>query len=377
MMTARAIKPGDVAMAHRVRAIRAEATVRSISQAFRPLRHARLAAQERLTNIEAKVQGLPIIEAQGLKRTFKARGAKGKLIEAVRGIDLVVREGEIVGFLGPNGAGKTTTLKMLCTLLEPTGGSATVVGADLRTDSVGVRRRIGYVSQAGSTSPEARAGEEFMSQAELYGISRSVAQKRGEALLAALDLGDVWDRPCGKLSGGQRRRLDIVMGLIHEPKLVFLDEPSTGLDPQSRANLWTHIRKLRDELGTTVFLTTHYMDEADSLSDRILIIDNGTIVAEGTPTELKMKVSGDAITLTLRTAGDAGRSAGIAAGLAGADTPVTEANVVRLHVTDGGSALPVLLKGLVDAGIEAIGVEVNRPTLDDVFLTLTGRSLRD
>lgn len=376
-MTARAIKPGDVAMAHRVRAIRAEATVWSISQAFRPLRHARLADTERLTNIEAKVQGLPIIEAKGLKRTFKARGAKGKLIEAVRGIDLVVREGEIVGFLGPNGAGKTTTLKMLCTLLEPTGGSATVVGADLRTDSVGVRRRIGYVSQAGSTSPEARAGEEIMSQAELYGISRSVAQKRGEALLAALDLGDVWDRPCGKLSGGQRRRLDIVMGLIHEPKLVFLDEPSTGLDPQSRANLWTHIRKLRDELGTTVFLTTHYMDEADSLSDRILIIDNGTIVAEGTPAELKKKVSGDAITLTLRTAGDAERSAVIAAGLAGADTPVTEANVVRLHVSDGGSALPVLLKGLVDAGIEAIGVEVNRPTLDDVFLTLTGRSLRD
>jgi len=323
------------------------------------------------------VQGLPIIEAKGLKRTFKARGGKGKLIEAVRGIDLVVREGEIVGFLGPNGAGKTTTLKMLCTLLEPTGGSATVVGADLRTDSVGVRRRIGYVSQAGSTSPEARAGEEIMSQAELYGISRSVAQKRGEALLAALDLGDVWGRPCGKLSGGQRRRLDIVMGLIHEPKLVFLDEPSTGLDPQSRANLWTHIRKLRDELGTTVFLTTHYMDEADSLSDRILIIDNGTIVAEGTPAELKKRVSGDAITLTLRTAADATGSAAIAAGLAGADTPVTETNVVRLHVTDGGSALPVLLKGLVDAGIEAIGVEVSRPTLDDVFLTLTGRSLRD
>lgn len=316
----------------------------------------------------------PIIEAHGLKRTFSS---KGKSIEAVRGIDISVREGEIVGFLGPNGAGKTTTLKMLCTLLAPTDGSATVVGADLRTDPVGVRRRIGYVSQAGSTSPEAKAGEEIMSQAELYGIDRATARQRGLDLLEALDLADVWDRPCGKLSGGQRRRLDIVMGLIHQPRLVFLDEPSTGLDPQSRANLWSHIRKLRDELGTTVFLTTHYMDEADSLSDRILIIDNGTIVAEGTPAELKKRVSGDTITLTLRHEAEAARSAGIASGLAGADAPVAEANVVRLHVPDGGSALPVLLKGLVDAGIEAIGVEVNRPTLDDVFLTLTGRSLRD
>jgi ABC-2 type transport system ATP-binding protein len=315
-----------------------------------------------------------MIEASGLKRTYKT---KGKSIEAVRGIDLTVRSGEIVGFLGPNGAGKTTTLKMLCTLLEPTGGSATVAGSDLRRDSVGVRRKIGYVSQAGSTSPEAKVGEEIVSHAQLYGIDKSVSTKRGRDLLAALDLSEVWDRTCGSLSGGQRRRLDIVMGLIHQPVLVFLDEPSTGLDPQSRANLWTHIRKLRDELGTTVFLTTHYMDEADSLSDRILIIDNGTIVAEGTPAELKKRVSGDAITLTLRTEPDSARAAEIAAGLAGADAPAIEANIVRLHVPDGGSALPVLLKRLVDAGIEAIGVEVNRPTLDDVFLTLTGRSLRD
>jgi ABC-2 type transport system ATP-binding protein len=196
-------------------------------------------------------------------------------------------------------------------------------------------------------------------------------------LLKSLDLSDVWDRNCGSLSGGQRRRLDIVMGLIHEPTLVFLDEPSTGLDPQSRANLWNHIRALRDEMGTTIFLTTHYMDEADSLSDRILIIDNGTIVAEGTPAELKKRVSGDAITLTLRNEADAGRSAGIAASLEGADKPVTEANVVRLHVPDGGRALPVLLAALTREGIDAIGVDVNRPTLDDVFLTLTGRSLRD
>ena len=315
-----------------------------------------------------------MIEATGLKRTYKARG---KDIEAVRGIDLSVAAGEIVGFLGPNGAGKTTTLKMLCTLLAPTDGSATVAGSDLRRDPVGVRRKIGYVSQAGSTSSEAIVGDEIISHAQLYGIDRRMATARGNDLLAALDLSDVWSRKCGSLSGGQRRRLDIVMGLIHQPALVFLDEPSTGLDPQSRANLWTHIRSLRDTLGTTVFLTTHYMDEADSLSDRILIIDHGTIVAEGTPAELKKRVSGDAITLTLRHEVDARRAAEIAGALTGADTPQVEAHVVRLHVPDGGRALPVLLADLTKAGIDAIGVDVNRPTLDDVFLTLTGRSLRD
>jgi ABC-2 type transport system ATP-binding protein len=338
----------------------------SPAAAFRPIRGMRQHFDEGTMTT--------MIEAKGLKRTYKARG---KDIEAVRGIDLKVEAGEIVGFLGPNGAGKTTTLKMLCTLLAPTGGSATVAGSDLRTDSVGVRRKIGYVSQAGSTSPEAVVGDEIISHAQLYGIDRSTAATRGKELLEALDLSDVWSRTCGSLSGGQRRRLDIVMGLIHQPTLVFLDEPSTGLDPQSRANLWTHIRSLRDTLGTTVFLTTHYMDEADSLSDRILIIDNGTIVAEGTPAELKKRVSGDAITLTLRNEADAGRSADIAARLDGADKPTIEANVVRLHVSDGGRALPVLLAELTKAGIDAIGVDVNRPTLDDVFLTLTGRSLRD
>ena len=336
--------------------------------AFRPIRTMRRRQLEKGRDMEA------MIEARGLKRTYKARG---KAIEAVRGIDLRVNKGEIVGFLGPNGAGKPTTLKMLCTLLEPTGGSATVAGSDLRTDSVGVRRKIGYVSQAGSTSPEAIVGEEIVTHAMFYGIDRATSTRRGQDLLAALDLGDVWKRQCGSLSGGQRRRLDIVMGLIHEPRLVFLDEPTTGLDPQSRANLWTHIRSLRDKLGTTVFLTTHYMDEADSLSDRILIIDNGTIVAEGTPAELKKRVSGDAITLTMRGEADATRAAEIAGALEGADAPQIEAHVVRLHVPDGGRALPVLLAALTREGIDAIGVDVNRPTLDDVFLTLTGRSLRD
>lgn len=315
-----------------------------------------------------------MIEAQGLKRTYKVRK---KRIEAVQGIDLSVNAGEIVGFLGPNGAGKTTTLKMLCTLLEPTDGSAMVAGVDLRHDPVTVRRRIGYVPQSGSTSGDAKAGDEIMWHAELYDIDRPTARRRGEALLAALDLEDVWDRKCSALSGGQRRRLDIVMGLVHEPRLVFLDEPTTGLDPQSRANLWNHIRKLRDEFGTTVFLTTHYMDEADSLSDRILVIDGGRIVSEGTPKDLKKTVSGDSITLTLRDNDDAAVAAEAGAALAGATPPMTEGNVVRLQVPDGAAALPRLLRALTERDVEAIGVEVAQPTLDDVFLTLTGRSLRD
>lgn len=322
----------------------------------------------------ADTASAPVITARGLTRIFKTRE---KQIEAVAGIDLDVMPREIVGFLGPNGAGKTTTLRMLCTLLRPTGGTATVAGCDLSSDPVGVRRRIGYVAQSGSTYPDAIAGEEIVDHARMYGIDKTTARKRGEKLLAQFDLADTWKRKCSSLSGGQRRRLDIVMGLIHQPGLVFLDEPSTGLDPQSRANLWQHVRKLRDELGTTVFLTTHYMDEADSLCDRILVIDHGRIVAEGTPKELKKRVRGDLITLTMRDADEAARAAEHGAKLRGADTPQTEGNIVRLHVPEGASALPALMRTLNDDTLDAVGVEVASPTLDDVFLTLTGRTLRD
>ncbi|MCB9993276.1 MAG: ATP-binding cassette domain-containing protein [Hyphomicrobiaceae bacterium] len=315
-----------------------------------------------------------MIEARGLKRTYKARK---KVIEAVQGIDLSVRRGEIVGFLGPNGAGKTTTLKMLCTLLQPTDGEATVAGCDLRRDPEGVRRNIGYVAQGGTTSGLARVGLEIVSQAELFGIHSTEAKKRGLELLHALDLDDIWDRPCGSLSGGQRRRLDIVMGLLHQPALVFLDEPSTGLDPQSRANLWNHIRRLRDEFETTVFLTTHYMDEADSLSDRLLIIDHGRIAGEGTSSELKARISGDSLTFTLRDNEEAAKAGGVAGGLDKAANVVVEGNVLKFQIPEGARALPGFLKALGEQNIDPIGAEIARPTLDDVFLTLTGRSLRD
>ena len=323
---------------------------------------------------------MPIIEATGLSRVFKTRKTT---VEAVRGVDLTVEKGEIVGFLGPNGAGKTTTLRMLTTLLRPTAGTATVAGADLLADPGEVRRKIGYVAQAitgggaggGGSDPNAKVREELVIQAELYRLSKSEALARVPVLTAQLDLSGLDDRLVKTLSGGQRRRLDIALGLVHSPGLVFLDEPSTGLDPQSRSNLWEHIRRIRDELGTTVFLTTHYLDEADALCDRIMVIDAGRIVAEGSPDQLKRRISGDVVTLAVDG------NANMAERLLTArpevrDSAVTD-HTVRLTVERGEEALPGLLRALDAGGIGLTAIQLARPTLDDVFLTLTGRSLRD
>ncbi|TDW88096.1 MULTISPECIES: ATP-binding cassette domain-containing protein [Kribbella] len=314
-----------------------------------------------------------MIEARGLVRTFKTKRGP---VQAVQGVDLEVADGEIVGFLGPNGAGKTTTMRMLATLIQPTAGTATVAGCDLAKDPVGVRRRIGYVPQSGSTLPEAIAGDEVVDHARLYGVPKAKAIAEGQRLFEELDLPGLWRRQCKTLSGGQRRRLDIVMGLIHDPKLIFLDEPTTGLDPQARANLWEHIRGLRDR-GATIFLTTHYLDEADALCDRILVIDHGKIVASGTPENLKQQVSGDAVRLTIADTAQAPAVMKIVRELEGAVEVGTEDDVVGFRIPRGGSVLPTLLRSIDAQGIELHGVEVHRPTLDDVFLTMTGRSLRD
>lgn len=314
-----------------------------------------------------------MISAHGLARSFTARG---RTVQAVKGVDFDVKEGELVGFLGPNGAGKTTTLRMLTTLLKPTAGEATVGGCDLRTDPIGVRRNIGYVAQSGGTAGDCTVAEEIELQGQLYGLSRSAAQWRGIDLIRQLDLAGLDQRLTKALSGGQRRRLDIVLSLIHDPKLLFFDEPSAGLDPQSRANLWEHIRRLRSDGGVTLFLTTHYLDEADALCDRIMVIDNGEIVAEGTPDALKARVSGDGVTVGV-AAGQAPRAAEIAGTLSGAREVSTVDSTVRFRVPRGDTAMPELLRALDSAGITMTAVQVNRPTLDDVFLSLTGRSLRD
>ncbi|GLZ41739.1 ABC transporter ATP-binding protein [Actinokineospora sp. NBRC 105648] len=314
-----------------------------------------------------------MIEARGLARTFRARG---RAVEAVRGVDLDVEAGELVGFLGPNGAGKTTTLRMLTTLIAPTSGRATVAGIDLASDPVGVRRRIGYVPQGGGGLPEARVGEEVELQGRLYGLSKADARRRGAALAERLDLAGLDQRPIKTLSGGQRRRLDIALGLVHDPGLVFLDEPTAALDPQSRANLWAHIRALRADHGTTVFLTTHYLDEADSLCDRVLVIDNGAIVAQGSPAALKAQVSGDLVAVGVAPS-DLVKTTEIASRVAGADEVATGEHTVEFRVPRGDDALPELLRALDGAGIGTTSLRVQQPTLDDVFLTLTGRTLRD
>jgi ABC-2 type transport system ATP-binding protein len=320
-----------------------------------------------------------VIHARGLVQTFHTKKGREKTeVRAVDGVDLDVEEGEVVGFLGPNGAGKTTTLRMLTTLLKPTAGTATVAGYDVVTQSEQVRRSIGYVSQAGGAFSGARAGDEVMDHGMLYGLSRSVVEARGKQLFEQMNLPGLWTRMPKNMSGGQKRRLDIVMGLIHEPTLVFLDEPTTGLDPQARANLWEHISDLRDRRGATVFLTTHYLDEADALSDRILIIDQGRIVAADTSDNLKAQVAGDLVDLELV---DPALVAQAAARLASIGESGTEVEVdgrhVRGRVPRAGRTVQGLLRDLDRSGVDLESIEVKRPTLDDVFLALTGRSLRD
>ena len=315
-----------------------------------------------------------LISARGLSRSFKTREGT---VEAVRGIDFDVRAGEIVGLLGPNGAGKTTTLRMLTTLLEPTAGRATVAGHDLGAQPREVRRRIGYVAQVGATpSAGTVVGEELITQARLQGLSKADAAARLAEIAPRLDLGGLEQRALLELSGGQRRRFDIALGLMHAPPLVFLDEPTTGLDPQSRANLWEHIRSLRDG-GVTILLTTHYLEEADALADRILVMDDGRLVADDTPAALKARISGEVIQLALQEPDELERAEAIAREVLAVRELAAADGTLHVTVDDGAVALAPLLRALDAAGLHPASVSVSRPSLDDVFLTLTGRSLRE
>ena len=315
-----------------------------------------------------------IISTTDLRKSFRA---KGGAVEAVRGVSIDVARGEVFGFLGPNGAGKTTTLRMLTTLLPIDSGTATVAGFDVSRQAQQVRTRTGYVSQLGGADELATGRENLILQGRLYGASRAQVAPRAAALAALLDLAEFADRRVSTYSGGQRRRLDIALGLVHEPAVLFLDEPTTGLDPQSRANLWDHIRGLRDG-GTTVFLTTHYLEEADVLCDRLVIMDHGQIVAEGTPRALKQQVAGDAILITLRRGDHAAeRAAPVLRREPYVRELTTDDGRVRLYVDDGGTALPQLIRTLDQAGIGVSSMSMSEPTLDDVFLRQTGRSLRE
>lgn len=314
----------------------------------------------------------PVIRTAGLTKSFTRHK---QTVEAVRGLDVEVHEGELVAFLGPNGAGKSTTLRMLTTLIEPTSGTAEVAGYDVVGGRRDVRRSIGYVGQGNAAGHTQRGRDEVVSQARAHGLGRAAAQARADELLDAFDLTEHARRPVSTLSGGQRRRLDVAIGLVHAPRILFLDEPSTGLDPQNRANLQEQVQRLNRELGTTIVLTTHYLEEADAIADRVLVIDHGRLIADDSAARLKSAL-GDRISL-----GFAGRDAAVAAAgrarmIAGASVVLTGTDVT-VRVPHGRDLAPSIVTALAEAGTPAIRIEVVGPTLDDVFLDLTGRSLRD
>ena len=322
---------------------------------------------------------MPAVQVTGLRKSFRVAGAA---IEAVSGIDLTVAAGEIFGLLGPNGAGKTTTLRILTTLLPADAGDACIAGEDVRRAPGLVRRRIGYVGQLGGADKEATGRENLMLAGRLYGLSAADARRRCAELTEVFDLDALADRAVRTYSGGQRRRLEVALGIMHRPRVLFLDEPTTGLDPQNRANLWEQLRLLRDG-GTTVFLTTHYLDEADQLCDRVAIVDHGRVIALGSPDELKQRYSADSIQVTPEAGPDVLDA--VARELAAApfiSAAVVEAAAgghatIRLTATDATRAMAAVFGALASRGVPTRAASVARPTLDDVFLRETGRSLRD
>ena len=315
-----------------------------------------------------------MIHARDLTRTFKTKAGP---VEAVRGLSLDVAEGELVAFLGPNGAGKSTALRMLTTLLPPSSGSVSVGGHDVVADPAGVRRQIGYVGQGTGSGPYHRVRDELVSQGRAQRMSTMAARKRADDLLGMLELDGLADRPCASLSGGQKRRLDVALGLMHTPPILFLDEPSTGLDPHSRANLWDHITRLRQASGMTIFLTTHYLDEADTMAERVMVIDHGVMIADDTPARLKADLAGDTIHIRLLCDDQLSHAAEIARNLPDAREATAQGRDLAVTLRDGEAVLPEFIRRLHQSGIEAMSARVVRPTLDDVFLGLTGRSLRE
>jgi ABC-2 type transport system ATP-binding protein len=315
----------------------------------------------------------PVVFTKDLRKYFPAKNGS---VKAVDGVDLEVFPGEIFGFLGPNGAGKTTTLRILTTLVQADSGTARIAGFDVSKEPGNVRRNIGYVGQAGGSDRPATGRENLILQGRLYDMTLPQAKERAEELIAALDLTEFADRIAHTYSGGQLRRLDVALGIMHRPKVLFLDEPTTGLDPQNRANLWVQIEKLRD-MGVTVFLTTHYLEEADALSDRLAIMDHGKVVAEGTPTELKKQVAGDTITVGLK---DSQKNAAIGDLLTQKQSVrdfTVEDDHVRIVVEEGSKVMPEILRLFDNEKIEIATITLAVPTLDDVFLKQTGRTLRD
>lgn len=316
-----------------------------------------------------------MIEVDVLRRVYP--GPDKQDVVAVDDISMRVPRGQTLAILGPNGAGKTTLMKMLTTLLPPTSGTARLAGMDVSREARRVRSLIGYVGQGNSAGHTQRARDEVIAQARIYGADRAAAARRATELFKTFGLEGMERRRTQEMSGGQRRRLDLAMGLVHHPSLLFLDEPTTGLDPQNRANLWNHIRQVRDETGMTIVVTTHYLDEADAMADRILIVDHGRILADGTASDLKQTHVGSHVVLETTDESTARNVASRLEGQPDALAVTTDATSIRIRVRNARSALPGLIGLASQQGITVTNARAHEPTLDDVFLTLTGRSLRD
>jgi ABC-2 type transport system ATP-binding protein len=318
----------------------------------------------------------PVIDVANLWKTYPDG------TEAVRDISFSVAEGEFFGFLGPNGAGKSTTIKVLITLLGATGGQARIFGHDIRSAATTIRTLIGYAAQDVGIDDELTGRENLWLQGRLYHLDSAVLNKRIDELLELVDLAADADRMAGSYSGGMRKRLDLATGLIHRPQLLFLDEPTTGLDPQNRAGIWAYLEELNKREGMTIFLTTHYLEEADKLCHRLAIIDHGKIIASGSPPDLKAELGGDVISLAFRDNGTTAgalrsRATEIVSGLPFVNNIRDDDGKLVMTAQHGGQSLPQILRALNEAGVDVADLSLTSPTLDDVFLKYTGERIRE
>jgi ABC-2 type transport system ATP-binding protein len=309
------------------------------------------------------------IEAADLTKTYPPD------VTALDGVSLSVATGTIFGLLGPNGAGKSTTVRVLCTLSRPDGGTARVAGIDVLADPVRVRHAIGAVGQKHGADPEATGRENLVLQGEFYGITGRKLKRRVSESLASLRLSDAADRPVKTYSGGMQRRIDIAMGLLHRPRVLFLDEPTTGLDPEARIDMWHEIERLAAEEQMTILLTTHYMEEADRLASEVAIIDRGRVVAHGRPHELKSELGGDTIQIHVPE-GEGAAAQGALDRVRGLHEVTLDGLILRAHAPDGSAAIPAVLSALHTHGIRATSVTLARPSLDEVYLRHAGRAWR-
>jgi len=317
----------------------------------------------------------PAIDAVDLVKTYSA-GRKNPPLRALDGLTVSVPEGVVLGLLGPNGAGKSTTVKILTTLSRADSGTTRVAGYDVNREQDQVRHAVGYVPQKSSSDPMATGIENLVLSGRIYGLSRTEAVRLAAELLERFGLTDAGSRQVKTYSGGMQRKLDVALGLVHRPKVLFLDEPTTGLDPEARADLWNEVAHLSGDEGLTVLLTTHYLEEADRLAGQVAIVDHGKVVAEGTPEDLKGGLHGDSVQVELIDSDLDGTVRTLLAQLPGIGEIVVEGNLLRLRADHGATAVPAVLGSLEDKAIPVAAVTVSRPSLDDVYLQHTGRSFR-